>query len=137
MQDAALAIDGIRRYLEGEPKVKFAYLFGSQAKGTAGPLSDIDIAVYIDPEMEAFRYRLALMETLSTLAKTERIDVVVLNSASPVLKFAVIRDGRVLKEDRSQRIRFEQTAISEYLDTAYLRKVQAAYTRRAFNEGIQ
>ncbi|HHJ07268.1 MAG TPA: nucleotidyltransferase domain-containing protein [Anaerolineae bacterium] len=31
-----------------DENVKFAYLFGSQAAGKAAPLSDVDIAVYLD-----------------------------------------------------------------------------------------
>ncbi len=47
------AIEDLKRRLkpafEKFPAVKFAYLFGSVAEGEAGPLSDIDIAVYLDP----------------------------------------------------------------------------------------
>jgi predicted nucleotidyltransferase len=37
-----------RGVLEGHPDVHDAYLFGSHARGTAGPLSDVDLAVYVD-----------------------------------------------------------------------------------------
>ncbi|RLC56366.1 MAG: hypothetical protein DRI80_16390, partial [Chloroflexota bacterium] len=36
--------------------VVLAYLFGSQAEGTAGPLSDVDIAVLLGPEVPRERW---------------------------------------------------------------------------------
>lgn len=133
----ATAIDAIRACLHDITPVRFAYLFGSLARGTAGPLSDIDIAVYLDPSVNAFDQRLRLIDLLSTAARTERIDVVVLNSASPLLKFTAIKEGILLKEDRALRVPFEAGVISEYLDTKHLRDVQSAYIRRDFSEGIR
>ncbi len=43
-------IDTLKRYFENRKDVAFAFLFGSQARGTATKLSDIDIAVYFYPE---------------------------------------------------------------------------------------
>ena len=34
--------------LEPRSKVQFAYLFGSQVEGVSGPVSDLDLAVYLD-----------------------------------------------------------------------------------------
>ncbi|MBO9369895.1 MAG: nucleotidyltransferase domain-containing protein, partial [Chloroflexi bacterium] len=35
------------RYLSGAEEILLAYLFGSQAEGTAGPQSDYDIALLV------------------------------------------------------------------------------------------
>lgn len=43
-------IKTLRNYFESRKDVAFAFLFGSQAKGRATKLSDIDIAVYFYPE---------------------------------------------------------------------------------------
>lgn len=43
-------IKNLKDYFEARKDVAFAFLFGSQAKGTATKLSDIDIAVYFCPE---------------------------------------------------------------------------------------
>jgi len=40
----------LKDYFEHREEVAFAYLFGSQAKGLASPLSDIDVAVYFYPK---------------------------------------------------------------------------------------
>ncbi len=42
--------DALKRYFGNHKDVAFAFLFGSQARGTATKLSDIDIAVYFYPE---------------------------------------------------------------------------------------
>jgi uncharacterized protein len=121
--------------LAEDKKVKFAYLFGSHSRGDAGPLSDLDLAVYLDGRLDFFTYRLKLMEALSKILKTERFDLVILNNAPVVLRNEVLRDGIVLKDDRSRRIVFESRALREYLDTAYLREVQRSYLREQIKRG--
>ncbi|MBU0653316.1 MAG: nucleotidyltransferase domain-containing protein [Proteobacteria bacterium] len=110
--------------LEKEKRVKFAYLFGSRARGQAGPLSDTDIAVYLDRRINHGEYRLKLMEKLAKFLKNDRLDLVVLNQAPPLLRHEIVKYGRILKEDALRRIPFEAEVIRECLDTAYLRQVQ-------------
>jgi len=124
-----------KEFLVRERNVKFAYLFGSLATGTSGPLSDLDLAVYLDGRLDLFTCRLKLMEALAKVLKTENFDLVVLNQASLVLKHEVIRDGVVLKDDRPRRIMFESKALREYLDTAHLRDVQRSYLREQLKRG--
>lgn len=50
----------VERLLCDDPDVEFAVVFGSQAAGTAGPASDLDLAVKFDGELsveERFRQR--------------------------------------------------------------------------------
>jgi len=124
-----------KAFLVAERKVKFAYLFGSLAAGTAGPLSDLDLAVYLDGRLDLFKSRLQLMEALARELKTENFDLVVLNVAPIVLKHEVISNGIVLKDDRLRRVTFESRALREYLDTAYLRQVQLGYLREQIKRG--
>jgi predicted nucleotidyltransferase len=51
----------LKKYFAGKDYIAFAYLFGSMARGKFTPLSDIDIAVYIDQTKTAedlFRLKL-------------------------------------------------------------------------------
>jgi predicted nucleotidyltransferase len=41
--------EALTRYFEAQPDVVAGYLFGSQARGQGGPLSDVDVAVWLDP----------------------------------------------------------------------------------------
>jgi predicted nucleotidyltransferase len=122
-------------FLAGRPEVKFAYLFGSEARGATGPLSDLDLAVCLDGRINLFKARLRLSEALAKALKSEKFDLVVLNSAALVLKHEVIKNGIVLKEDRSRRILFEIRVLQEYLDTSYLRNVHYQYMRQQIEEG--
>lgn len=49
LQDGEME-ERIRSALEERPEVLFAYLFGSRAGGRTHPESDVDVAVYLDPE---------------------------------------------------------------------------------------
>jgi predicted nucleotidyltransferase len=133
MNDAVL-IDSVRGYFADDDMVKFAYLFGSIASGKAGPLSDLDMAIYLDRRLDSFKYRLQLMERLARLLKSEKFDLVVLNSAPVVLKYEVVKNGVILKDDRPRRVMFETAVLQEYLDTAYLRKVQREYIQQQLRE---
>ena len=112
--------------LEKDKRVKFAYLFGSRARGQAGPLSDTDVAVYLDRRIKFGDYRLNLMERIAKILKSDNLDLVILNQAPPLLKHEIIKYGYLLKDDASRRIPFEAEAIRECLDTGYLRQVQRA-----------
>jgi uncharacterized protein len=46
--------------LRSDEDVVFAYLFGSLAKGKAGPLSDVDIAVYCREDVSLAEKKLDL-----------------------------------------------------------------------------
>ena len=120
----------LRSLMAQRPEVRFAYLFGSQARGQAGPLSDTDIAVFVDPALDLLDARLRIIEALMRLLGDERVDVITLNNAAPALRHAVIGDGVVIKEDEALRTAFEERTTSEYLDTAHLRATHDAAVMR-------
>ena len=136
MQQSSLEIlDRVRKFLASIPQVKFAYVFGSRARGDAGPLSDIDIAVFLDDSISIFHDRLCLMESLARELGAECFDLVTLNDAPVVLRFEVVRSGQVVKEDRKRRILFESRTLSEYLDTEHLRRTQREYLKKQLRQG--
>ena len=111
-------------YLSGLPEIRFAYLFGSVAKGTENAMSDVDVAVLLDSEFLArphpehsYGYKAHLITELMSQLGTNQIDVVILNHANPFLRFQVLRDGIVICEtNREERIRFQAQALSRYFD---------------------
>lgn len=120
----------IEKYLENEPTILFGYLFGSHAQDMSGPLSDIDIAVYLQNEFDHFTLRLKFIEHIDNLLKDVLCDLVVLNPAPLLLQFEAIRHGIVLKENRVERIDFETQVTRDYLDTEYLRNVHIAALKK-------
>ena len=109
-----------QRYLQEREDVAFAYLFGSMATGKTTPLSDVDIAVYLIggdlPEK-----RLELIGDLCDRLGTDRLDLVILNTAPPGLRARVIRSKRVLAERLpTERHAFESRSLREYMDFSKL-----------------
>ena len=127
--------------LASKPYIKFAYLFGSQAKGVAGPLSDIDIAIFSDETAAYSResiygseYELVL--ELEEALGARQVDLVVLNKAPISLRYQVLRDGEIVFCcSEKERIRFHEETIKLYLDFLPFRAVQNDYLRKRINEG--
>ncbi|HEU4707480.1 MAG TPA: nucleotidyltransferase domain-containing protein [Solirubrobacterales bacterium] len=133
--------DALRRLSQALDKdgVVAAMLIGSQARGEAGPLSDVDIAVWHEPDIEDSKQRLdlqlSLMGAASRALGTDEVDVVMLNHAPPLLQQRAIRDAvRLVERDRAQRVRFETRAVLDYLDTAPLRLALKENLKRQFEE---
>lgn len=114
----------LQRNLEQFPadhagQIAGAYVFGSSAAGTSGPLSDYDIALLFQPSVTP-QQRLEIASNL--IGNLQRIDgplmdVTILNEAPPEICHAVIRDGRaIFVADEKQRIAFEERVMREYLD---------------------
>lgn len=113
--------------------VVFAYLFGSQAKGTAGSLSDIDIAVYFDDEIDAnehFDLKLKVLDEITDLYRTDEVDLVVLNDSPPLLSHRILKEGILIFSDNDKaRLAYDVKAMLKYLDwKPYIEK----YTRQVF-----
>lgn len=133
--------DKISKYFSTRDEIKFAYLFGSQAKNEEGRLSDIDIAVYLDENLnsdERFDLRLGLINQASKIFKTDKIDLIVLNDSPLLLSFRVVHDGLILySNDEIERIQFEAKIMSLYFDQQYYYKRHAETTvNRIAKEGI-
>lgn len=113
-------LDTIIEVLDRRQEILEAYLFGSQARGDASARSDVDIAVYIDREREPpsiWGYAAELITDLMAALGHNRIDVVVLNDAPPLLYHRVLRDGqRLLSRDLAATTTREGQAISRYCD---------------------
>jgi predicted nucleotidyltransferase len=119
-------------------QVLAAFLFGSQARGGPGPLSDIDIAVLHAPDLDradVLRLTLDLARAAGAALGTGEIDIVPLNHASPLLRHRVARDGVLLVErDPRARVRFQAAALRDYLDTEPLRLVLRRGLRNRLRE---
>ncbi len=98
-------------------KVEFAYLFGSIPQGSSGPLSDIDIAVYLNKE-PSLDEELDLHHFLSRELKTDSLDLVILNrSKNIILMDEIIRTGLLLFEKNPElREDFELNVIHDAID---------------------
>lgn len=113
-------INAIQQYFATLADVIAVYLFGSYARGVAGPLSDVDIAVLLKghPDEEyCLEVRLELIGGLTNRLHMDEVDVVILNQAPPALCYAVLRDGRLLFcRDSTALALFRLQSVNAYLD---------------------
>ena len=99
--------------------------FGSQVTGKATDKSDHDFGVLKDEP-------LSLSDRVDTggyIAKKlgideDKIDLIDLRSASPLLKFEVARNGKLVDGEHFDFIRFKVRAMKEYVDTAKFRRLR-------------
>lgn len=131
----------LRAVLESRAEILEAYLFGSTATGTAQRHSDVDVAVYLrDPHPPAspFGYVAHLTTELLAALRTNRIDVVLLNEAPPLLYHRVLRDGvRLFSRDLRATTTREGQALSRYCDyVPQLAKIDAAHRERIRGGGF-
>ncbi len=94
-------LSALRTALRTEHSVRFALLFGSVARGTDAPGSDIDVLVALrDGRLE----RIVELSAKLTAATGRRVDVVRLDDAQTEPSFLadVIADGRVLVDREGQ-----------------------------------
>ena len=131
---------GIEKICRKHPEIDFLYLFGSQGRGVAGPLSDIDLAIHLDnsiPPESYFQVSMDLMGEFSQVLQTNEVDVVILNRAPLSLQYHIVFEGRLLYErHRLKRILFDTKVIDFFLDTEPLRATSRKYLKDQIKRGV-
>lgn len=117
----------LRKALRTEQNVRFALLYGSTAKGTATPESDIDVLVELrDPSLE----RVVDLSAKLTALTGRPVDLVRLQEAEsePSLLSDVLADGRVLVDRQGvwPRLRRLEPSLRRSGDRNESRRVEAA-----------
>jgi predicted nucleotidyltransferase len=116
-------ISKLAEFFKSREYVELAYLFGSTAEENRGPLSDIDIGVYLSSKPtkgERIEKHLELTAELAGFLKTESVDLVVMNDSSPVINFEIIKSNiPVFIRDEDFKLDVEQKVMSLYLDRKY------------------
>jgi predicted nucleotidyltransferase len=118
--------------LGAHPGLVAAYLFGSVARGTAKPSSDVDLAVlYAERPPPVLGSPPRKLEGALERELRCPVEVVCLNTAPPDLAIRVLRGGRlILERDRAARIRFEVNLRNVYWDLEPILK-RCRYPERA------
>ncbi|MGH3025600.1 MAG: type VII toxin-antitoxin system MntA family adenylyltransferase antitoxin [Gaiellaceae bacterium] len=120
-------LSALRAALRTEHNVRFALLFGSVARGTSAPGSDVDVLVSLrDPDLE----RVVELSVRLTAATGRRVDVVRLQDAESEPSFLadVIADGRVLvdRERVWPRLRSREPSLRRATRTTQVHRTDAA-----------
>ncbi len=127
MVTLAFVSDAAGQLLNVDPRIGYALVFGSHARGTAHAGSDLDIAIGgLD---DAFTTK-ELGDLTSRLesATGQTVDLALLDEAPPGLAFRVFRDGKELvMHNRATFVARKARAILEYLDW---KPMENLFTRR-------
>ncbi len=131
-------IERIIHYFKGTDEVSALYIFGSVGEGRKTGESDIDIAVLID-ESKLQRKNFELLKrkyyAASPAFSMRPVDIVILNTAPPFLKYQVLKTGRILFDrNRKFRVRFTERAITEYLDYKPIEDIYLKAVAKRFRE---
>lgn len=130
------AVALLKAFFAARDDVEAAYLFGSLARGGVGPLSDVDVAVLLDRELDGrgrFDRQLDLAGRLAEVLEVERVDVVVLNDAGVALAHQAVVSGQLIMDRNGRAAEFELAALARYED--YLPAIEAH--QRALAERIR
>lgn len=122
--------ESLRKSLGRFREVAAAYLFGSHARGQAGPLSDIDVALLVKGRPNLSR----LLELVGIVMEIfgDTVDVGILNELPLPVQYRVISYGKLLYVgDDLERSRQEAKIIDEYLDCKpWIDAILEAWLRR-------
>jgi len=129
-------LNQLKKYFSGRADVLAAFLFGSQAKNTAGKISDWDIGVYFKPqgnnrvEWEEtdmdYSQENKVWDDLVDILKTDNVDLVVLNRAPSNIAASVVSEGSpIVIKDRKVFLDFvlltmrQSEDYANFVDTYY------------------
>ncbi|MBI5701638.1 nucleotidyltransferase domain-containing protein [Candidatus Saganbacteria bacterium] len=106
------------------------YLFGSKAaKKRTSPISDYDFGVLLSKKAAKSSYldiKLKLTAELVGAAACDHVDVVLLNEAPLLLKYEIIKNGKLIYDNNSvKRAQLLFETLREYLDWDYLQKIMS------------
>ena len=136
LQEVKSIIDvNIKKLIE-EFNISLIYVFGSYAKGTNTENSDLDIGILINGDTSLMT-RLSVLNEMVGILDREDIDLIILNEADEVLKFQVIKYGKLIYvRDLTEKVLFEARAMSEYMDMEHFRNTRNKYMDIRFKEAF-
>ena len=80
--DLTPLIDKLKEKLKEEKGILFAYIIGSYATGKNNPMSDFDIALYLEDDKDIFERKLYFNSLITDILKTDEVDIIILNNSS-------------------------------------------------------
>lgn len=102
-------------YFSKHPSILSAWLFGSQASGRARPDSDVDLAVLTRAPL-GWNDLSTLYVDLMALLDRDRIDIVELLKAPPILAFEAISGRELCRKDLQAHLDFVSLTSRRYAE---------------------
>jgi predicted nucleotidyltransferase len=124
--------------LDAMTEVRLALLFGSQAGGGGGPLSDVDVAVLFDAALDRpkrFRASLEAAAVLASALGRDDVDLICLNDAPPLLRQEILKGGSLLLcRDPSDLVRLRVQTLRDYVAASRLLATARPYLANRLQE---
>ncbi|MCF8011877.1 MAG: nucleotidyltransferase domain-containing protein [Clostridiales bacterium] len=127
--------------LKNDKDIVAIYLFGSYAEKKQTSASDVDLGGLLDQDFSPKQYfdkKLELLSEMTSLLKTDEVDLVILNDAPPVLSYRILSQGELLFEkenEKSQRVEFQVQTYNRYFDFIPIEKIIHEGLVRRIREG--
>lgn len=110
--------------------IKLIILFGSRAKGITGLKNDIDIAVLTQKTLNNQK-EYNMFQDFIRILKSDNLDIAILNFSSPLLRFQVAKDGKLLYEQKKGDFRkFQLITIKDYWSNWKFSNFQNVYLNK-------
>jgi len=103
-------------------------------------MSDIDIAVYFQGEKDALALgerQIDITCAVIRICKINRVDVIVLNKANPLLKFQALKYGRLIySREEEMFYKFKTGALGQYQDMKPMRELYNKAVEVSLRKGL-
>lgn len=114
------------KHIVDKYRLRLLIVFGSYGTKRYTRDSDIDVG-YISKNSLQSEEEINLLRDLIFYFKRDRIDLVNLNKANPLLLYEAACQGRVLYESEESFLRFKIKAFARYTETKFLRDKRRDY----------
>jgi uncharacterized protein len=118
-KNRAEIFDILKKVMEKNEEVLFAYLYGSYVYNSDDFKSDIDVAVYLKPSDIKGYIKKEEELTISVVTKIhkDRIDLRILNVLPLLLQYNVLKDGiPILVREERERVDFETRVMNRFFE---------------------
>jgi uncharacterized protein len=118
--------------------IVLAFLFGSYAQGNANALSDVDLGLLLSQDVPIEKYldyRLRYATAAMHALRDDRVDLVILNTAPPLLAHEAIKGRLRFKRSPEARVKYITDVQRKYLDLKSFYAIDYAYMRRRLKQG--
>lgn len=118
-----------------DPRVRFAYLHGSAARGTSRTGSDLDVAVSVRPRGTLLDDA-ALADRLAGALHRDDVDLLVLEDAPLWMQYRVVAGKPLYSRDERARVRFRAEVEQRFLDFRHYHDAYLAAVRDRARRGL-
>ena len=143
-REAAQILDRLREVVPSvmaQYPVDVAYVFGSVARGTVTPFSDVDVALVLCESLlpyERLNLELRIEAAIEDASGLVGLDVRAINEAPLLVRGEIVQEGiRLYERDHARRVAFEIETRKRYFDfEPVARRLQAAFLDKIHREGL-